>query len=1227
MDARLQILKDAFENRFNPDRFLRFTREFFGGVKIIRPDIDKINIPNEYRFTIDSYRHIAFYSSSGSRGDTLDVFSVKLRSGGGRTVERARSMQRSFISKLLSNTGHDGAIAAFYTDDDPRWRLSFIRLDYEFQAGRVKMELTPAKRYSYLVGENEPCHTAMEQLFPIFHEENYEPTLDRIEEAFSVERVTKDFFEQYRLKYFVLKDHLDNSEVFNDEAVRCGFTSEQFAKKLMGQLAFLYFLQKKGWLGISVLPHKLTEKEYRNAFYTNRASREIIPQIYKSIATDEYRLNVRSLRSLSDADADIVAGCFKTDEWGKGEKRFIRHLFRSCKSNFHDEYLEPLFYEALNIERGKNHFFKRFNCKIPFLNGGLFEPLEGFDWRYSKFEIPNEFFSNIDEKGERSADGILDIFDRYNFTMNEDEPLEREVAVDPEMLGKIFENLLDVKDRKSKGAFYTPREIVHYMCAESLINYLAGKTSVPYEDVKVFIIDGEFLKDEDYWSKGKRKLPKSVFDKLDEIDNALKTIRVADPAVGSGAFPLGMLSEIVKARITISYYKAGQISYPYKELKKQHSERRRVFELYDPYRLKWDTIQNCIFAVDIEASAVDIAKLRLWLSLVVEEDLAPSEEEKWLGITKQKDPHPLPNLDYNIMCGNSLIDEFDGVKLFDDDLPKKNQSKLDETSVQLSFLSDNLQMFLDNLRREQDRYFGEQTPSVKQDIRKKIDNIIDNIIRDKFERDNNTESLRKYEESLKQKSRFYFLWKLEFARVFRENGGFDVIIGNPPYIHLEHIKDQSAFYKSLNFSTYEARGDIYSLFYEKGVQLLKENGFLCFITSNKWMRAAYGKSLRRFFVNNTNPIQLVDFAGQQIFDATVDTNIILLSKSDNENSTKAVIVKDKESTNNLSVYIKQNCVTSKFDTDDSWAILSPIEQSIKAKIEAIGTPLKDWNVKINRGILTGCNEAFIISGEKRDEILLNCKTDCERNSTVELIRPVLRGRDIRRYGYEWVGLYIIALFPSRRYNIEEYPAVRDYLVSAEWSNIIPDGNGKLKLEQTGSMHTVDGVTFAARKKTSNKWFETQDQINYWDDFSKQKIIWAETMRIHRDNTTDFPRFAFCAEPMFTDKTCFIAITEQYPYYILGFMNSEIGRYLLKRKVSILDDGGYLLQKVFLETILLPAADVKMMELIETFVLECFDSEHHEIREKIDNLFYHLFSFSEDEIRFIKEDSMMLSARR
>ena len=293
-----------------------------------------------------------------------------------------------------------------------------------------------------------------------------------------------------------------------------------------------------------------------------------------------------------------------------------------------------------------------------------------------------------------------------------------------------------------------------------------------------------------------------------------------------------------------------------------------------------------------------------------------------------------------------------------------------------------------------------------------------------------------------------------------------------------------------------------------------------------------------------------------------------------------------------------------FVSSDSWTILSPIEQSIKAKIDAVGTPLKKWNVKINYGIKTGCNEAFIINGAKRAELI------AKDPKSAEIIRPILRGRDIKRYGYEWAGLYLIVSHNGYRDNdgneispidIDNYPAIKAHL-DGYWDAI--------------SVRADKGVTP----------YNLRNCV-YMDDFSKQKIVWAETMRIHRDNISNFPRFSFCTEPIFTDKTCFMAITKEHPLFILGFMNSAIGRYSLKRNVSILDDGGYLLQKVFLEKVVLPVTDEGSMQEIETLVRKSLENESFDVRKKIDHLFCKLFAFSEKETHFIEEDNAKLLAQR
>lgn len=255
----------------------------------------------------------------------------------------------------------------------------------------------------------------------------------------------------------------------------------------------------------------------------------------------------------------------------------------------------------------------------------------------------------------------------------------------------------------------------------------------------------------------------------------------------------------------------------------------------------------------------------------------------------------------------------------------------------------------------------------------------------------------------------------------------------------------------------------------------------------------------------------------------------------------------------MSVFVEQNSNMTSFTDSNSWSIRSAIEQSIKHKIENSGKPLGEQKIKIYRGVLTGYNEAFIIDGAKRDELIA---TDPK---SAEIIRPILRGRDIKRYGTMFADIWLISTFPSRQYNIDDYPAVRDHLLSF----------GTKKLEQTGKEYVIDGVKVKSRKKTNNKWFETQDSIGYWDDFSKQKIVYAETMRVHRNNKADrFPRFSFLEQETFLDNTCFM-ITGDHLLYILPIINSALMQYHIQRNIAVLDTGGFLMQKIYVENLPVP----------------------------------------------------------
>ena len=1195
MNQTIRKIEKILTSQYDISNFTDFIREIFPSVKIIAPDRFQKEFTN-FSSHIEGSVHVGNYIDPD--GKAMIIFGVQLKKES--YVENSRSTQRSYAKKLMESGNADAAIVAFYTEGDPKWRLSFVRLDYEMQFENGKLNttenITPAKRYSYLVGKDEPCHTAISRFRRFITDDPNaaQPTLDDLEEAFSVEKVTEEFFQLYCEKFHQLRESLEANPDFVIEAEQHNFTSAQFAKKLMGQIVFLYFLQKKGWLGVSAWPKEMNAKEYRNAFYARGAkSRELIPFVYVKVDDDLYRLSGKALNELSDDDETVLASCVRGNAWGTGSKTFMRTLFEFSQrrnANFFDDFLEPLFYNALNVNRGEQGYDPALHCRIPFLSGGLFEPIDGYDWEHNDFAIPNNVFSNKEEKGERNADGILDIFDRYNFTMSEDEPLEREVAIDPEMLGKVFENLLDVKDRKSKGAFYTPREIVHYMCQETLIAYLIKETRLKEQDIRDFILLGDFLKDEDT-AKSRRRgehdmlISEEIYridqngnivvDRLKDIDNALANIRVADPAVGSGAFPLGMLNEIVRARQNISAYMAINMN--------DYETRMMYQNDRSPYNLKLQTIKNCIFAADIEPSAVDIAQLRLWLSLVIDDDINPNAQSPLDG---HRNPTPLPNLECNILCGNSLIDEFEGTKLINqNDVIGTGAIGQQQNQFQAAF-----DAVLPALLDAQDALFRCDDTTKKQELKNTIESLKDEIVRSQMVTDNSGKYDR-YLAARRKASRPFVLWQLDFARVFREKGGFDAIIGNPPYIQLQKtINDETGeklgdIYASYEFETFAKTGDIYCLFYEKGYRLLRDCGILTFITSNKWMRAGYGEKLRGFFSRRTNPIRLVDFGSQKIFEsATVDVNVLCFTKEKNQHSTIACTVKE-DCTDNLSVYIEQNSSIDDFATSESWVILSPVENSIRSKMRTRGIPLSEWDLSINYGIKTGFNEAFIISTEKKDELI------AADPKSAEIIRPILRGRDIKRYQYSFADLWLINVHNGIKsknippVNINDYPAIKKHL------------------EQFYSK-------LAKRADKGDTPYNLRNCV-YMNDFSEQKIVWG--------NLCLSAQFALAEEGYFINAPSPMIVPGNK--YILAVLNSRLGDWYI-RQLGVTRNGGYFEYKpMFVEQLPVPmipdneqANFIRMVDKV--LIAKTLGENSSMLEEEIDKLVYLLYGLTEEEISFI-----------
>jgi hypothetical protein len=1192
LELARKTIVETFRQKFDDARFLYFIRNLVNHLDENKKQTWTLK-KAAFEDYVNHFTRIGTYTDP--TGEVVDVLVIHLRKN--TTLARGRVTLRNFVADYLA-TGHGqgkaAVMAAFVSPTEDDWRFSFVKLDYTFEKTDLgfvaeRIQLTPARRYSYLVGKYEHCHTAQKQFLKLLQTQEVNPTAAQLEAAFSVEKVTKEFYDQYKDMYEKARDalaaFLDTAPKIRVHFAERGIECDDFAKKLLGQIVFLYFLQKKGWFGV--------ESGHR---------------------------------------------------WGSGRKDFIRHLFtnradyahipgqRKRPVNFFNDILEPLFYEAIAAPRtDEDHYYSRFDCKIPFLNGGLFEPLYGYNWVETEILLPDSLFANDEPTGEgdETGTGILDVFDRFNFTVNETEPLEKEIAVDPEMLGLVFENLLPENSRHSSGTYYTPRVIVLYMCQQALLHYLtAHAADVPQADLTIFLQLAERFTDfqaKETKKHADKRLPDTISTNAARLDKLLATIAVCDPAIGSGAFPVGMMLEICRAR---------------KALAAVEGMPPQTF-----YHLKRHAIQHSIFGVDFDPGAVEIAKLRLWLSMVVDED-------------NINEIQPLPNLDYKIMQGNSLLEEFDGEQLLDKKLLQlpatSNAEEIDEVKNHINAASQEFfrlhgegkkgaaaklaveqeikrlkkrlaslvhpvkattdgqgeltqQNSWASLKRIQDlhsKFFNENSRTEKDKLRQELDRLEWNFMEATLREQGRQDALTELKHASATHRKPFFLWQLQFGEVFQQRGGFDIVIGNPPYIQLQNDKGALATkYQECGFETFARMGDIYALFYERGQQLLRDGGHLCYITSNKWMRAGYGEKLRTFLATKTQPKILIDFAGQKIFEAaTVDTNILLFERrSDAPAGPTLACIATEKCRENMSVFVEQHSTKQFFKGSDSWVILSPIEKKIKEKIERIGIPLKNWDISINYGIKTGLNDAFIIDEAKRVEILANCKDAAECKRTEELIRPILRGRDVRRYSYEWASLYIIATFPALHIDIEQYPTVKKYLLSF----------GMERLEQTGKAHIVNGEKIVARKKTSNKWFETQDQIGYLDDFSKPKIVWGDI--------SDVPKFALDAKGEFFCSNTIYFLTGTSLEFLFCYLNSPLSEHLFSKIGSSTGVGTTRWQFFTIEQLFVPRITHKERD---EFVRLLSQLRLGRITEPdINRRIYALCELTESEIAFIESESI------
>ena len=1088
-------LEEVLKSKFDLETFELFARNLLNEYEPKGSDYSGSRIPEKFRDHIAHYRRIGKYTDP--EGEVLEIVAVQVRATS--KLERTRTALRNFVVHHLKNVEQQFALVAFYAKEDQGadWRLSLVKIEYETERneqGKIKTteELVPAKRFSFLVGEYEDCYTAQKQLLPLLTNDYSNPLILKekdgdgsLEGAFSVEKVTDEFYEQYRELYLWLVEQPELVASLNQE----NLAPERFVKKLLGQIVFLYFLQKKGWLGVD-----------------------------------------------------------KEDRMGEGSKRFLQKRFGQVSENgknYFNDFLRHLFYAALAREHhdeGIPYYFQQLDCKIPFLNGGLFEA--EYKWDRVPFNLPNELFRN-DQKnkaGDRGT-GILDVFDRYNFTIKEDEPLEREVAVDPEMLGKVFENMLEVTERKSKGAFYTPREIVHYMCQESLIHYLdntinhnatryqsvgssqlslasdnthrrgqavleqahADEPRVPKADIEDFIRYGHQVLEHEavVTEKGRetrayrRILSDSIRTYAAQLDQALADIKICDPAIGSGAFPVGLLQEIVTARSVLNSILQEE----------QHT----------PYFLKRHAIRESIYGVDIDPSAIDIARLRLWLSLVVDEEDYDAIEA-------------LPNLDYKIVCGNSLIG-----------LPEQGADRYPQLSDEL-----------ESLKAE---FFNTTDEKRKRELKNIINQQIGKVL-------TAAEDFEGY--------KIDFDFKLLFSEVWHQKGGFDVVIGNPPYLRIQGIRKEDTAFADRLVKLYEAATgsfDLYVCFVEKALGVTHSKGLANFIMPVKWTHAAFGKGLRSLIRRSKAISKIISFSAYQVFHASTYTGIQLFQK---KSSTLQYheLKRDLPNKSDLDYYINNlpsesfNTISSENLAAEAWTLTDKQTALILDKLDQHELRVKDVFSKFFTGLQTSKDSVYFIMDCRTDKgYVIGYSAELKEEVKIErgLVKPLLKGDQVHRYEKLKSDNYVI--FPYRIVDGKAGLMDEDMI-----KNEFPLGYSYLKRNESVLRGRENG-----RLEADDYWFRYIYPKNL-TLFDKVKLICPDISK--------GGNYAFDESGVFYSTATLYGyikdedVIHSYEFY-LGLLNSTICWYFLKNIGTVLANNYFRFKPAYVEKFPLPNPDISL----------------------------------------------------
>ena len=1055
-------------------------------------------------------------------GRSLAIFSFEVIDN--ILIARNRKGLREIAAKYIDQSLIHGALVFYYSANQDDYRLTFIAKQTFFnEKGELEKKETAPKRYTFLLGPNEPCTTAAKRLLELFDKKSKGSIyLVDVVETFSVERLNKEFFTGYKAQYTKFIKQLPESKRHRD-----------YVKKLLGRLVFLQFLQKKGWMGVPA----------------------------------------------------------SNTKWEGGDKEYLLHLIERHQGNdfLLSNVLEPLFFNTLNEPRTNDlaDGILGENIKIPYLNGGLFEEDELDKMR---IDFSYDFFKEL-----------IHFFSQYNFTIDENDPDDSEVGIDPEMLGHIFENLLE--DNKDKGAFYTPKEIVQYMSRQSIIQYL-----------KTYITEEQYASAIDTLVNTYQVEPilqnKEIASRLTTL---LQNVKVCDPAIGSGAFPMGVMNVLFHTRHTLHAFADKHGS-------------------WNAAQVKREIIQNNIFGVDIEQGAVDIARLRFWLALVVDADV----------------PQPLPNLDYKITCGNSLLSRYAIDAPIENVFVEYNKDKSNEDKMSFAKYKQLVNDFTNSSDHVAKEEFRETIESIKNAFKVELSNQFKLKLAKLRGKISTLEAPMLFGERAKSElkelkklkiqlnkleqeqddiltNQLYsnaFEWRFEFPQLLDENGkftGFDIVIGNPPYLRIQGIRDTNpTFAEELVKKYHSATGsfDLYATFAERGLQVIRQSGIVNYIMPDKWTNAAFGKGLREVVSEQRAAHKIISFGAYQVFNASTYTALQWFIPN-SEHLVYYQLDRNLETNQELDIYLKSikdnntSIIDAKKLDKNSWVLTVGATSTILQKLESHPRRISDIFDKIFQGLATSKDDVyFLYDCIENDENIIGYSKQLDRIINIEkgLVKPLLKGEDVHRYDNIKTNRYVI--FP---YKIDNGKAV--LYTENELSVLFPNGYTYLK-----ECEDILRSREKGRFNIDGKWFQYG---------RKQGILSAEKEKLVAPDISMGGNFAYDVEGKFYQTTTIYGyikkseISESYKFW-MALLNSRLCWWFLTNTGTTLANGFFRFKPDYIKQFPVPEfqltskGEMLVIKLTD-FLLYLYDKNNDDIlthttnkrlathiEEIIDMIFYELY---------------------